>query len=144
MGMSSLNDGLFDVNSCVYYKHTFSIPIGLDINAITRFNNKVNALHLENMKVWSNTPTTKGVKPRPTKAISQHLACLCYKLNEWIGATDQDAANAKQHVPMLSSNRVLSGRSWMLTLYENVKFASVTAALSTIGTKQKNSTVEED
>ena len=34
------------------------------------------------MKKWVNTATKKrGVKPRPAKSISQHLACICVKMS---------------------------------------------------------------
>ena len=46
----------FDQGNCAYCKQRFVILVGLDINKITRFNSKVEMLHLEKMKTWNNIP----------------------------------------------------------------------------------------
>lgn len=80
--MKSLQDNSFDMNCCAACKHKYIIPIGIDVVEITKHNTMVDKNHLAKMKVWSNTPTKKrGVKPRPDKVLSQHLACLCCKMN---------------------------------------------------------------
>ena len=80
--MKSLKDNSFDMNCCAACKHKYIIPIGLDVVEITNHNRKVGKNHHEKMKVWTNTPNQKrGVRPRPDKVLSQHLACLCCKMN---------------------------------------------------------------
>ena len=49
----------FDQDNCDYCKHMCIIPVGLDINEITRFNGKVKKLHLEKIKTWNNIPSKK-------------------------------------------------------------------------------------
>ena len=76
--MSNITDSDLDVDNCAYCKHRFIIPIGMDINEITKYNCKVQKVHLEKMKTWNSTPSKKkGTKPRAAKTLSQHLACLC-------------------------------------------------------------------
>ena len=47
-------DKSFDQYNYAYCKLIFIVPVGLDINEITRFNSKVEKLHLENIKTWNN------------------------------------------------------------------------------------------
>ena len=82
VNMISLTDRSFDVDKCAYCKHRLFISVYLDTIQITRFNSKVQKSHEEKMKVWNGTQTKKrGIKPRPNKSISQHLAFLCCKMN---------------------------------------------------------------
>ena len=80
--LTAITDKSFDIDNCAYCKHRFVIPIGMDINDLTRFNNKVQKQHLDKMIVWNNIASKKrGPKPRPNKSVSQHLAYLCCKMN---------------------------------------------------------------
>ena len=80
--MISLNNDSLDVDKCAYCKYRLVVPIGMTIIEITTFNQKVAKEQLHKMKIWSNLPTKKrGVKPRPGKSLSQHLVCMCVKMN---------------------------------------------------------------
>ena len=79
--LTILKNDSFDVENCGYCRHCFVIPIGLDINKIHKYNMKVVKAHNGKMKEWSNTQSNKrGPRPRPVKALSQHLACMCCKM----------------------------------------------------------------
>ena len=52
--LTAITDKSFDIDNCAYCKHRFVIPIGMDINELTRFNNKVQKQHLDKMIVWNN------------------------------------------------------------------------------------------
>ena len=55
--LTILHNDSFDVDNCAYCKHRFVLPIGLDINEITTYNNKVARQHSEKMRERSNTAT---------------------------------------------------------------------------------------
>jgi len=82
LDMTSLKNDSFDVDNCAYCQHRFVVPIGMDVGELTKFNSKVAKEHHIKLKKWTNTPTKKrGIKPRPGKSMSQHLACVCVKMN---------------------------------------------------------------
>ena len=79
--LTTLNNDSFDTENCVVCRHRFVMPVGMDIHEITRYNTKVSKQHSSKMLDWNNTPIKKkGVKPRPGKGVSQHLACMCCKM----------------------------------------------------------------
>ena len=80
--MTELDNNSFDVDNCAYCKHRFVVPHGLDIHEITRYNSKVGKKHSHEMLMWTNLPTQKrGPKPKAGKSLSQHLACMCIRMN---------------------------------------------------------------
>ena len=52
-------DKSFNQDNCAYCNHRCIIPVGLDINEITLFNNKVEKFYLEKMKIYNNIPSKK-------------------------------------------------------------------------------------
>lgn len=54
---TSLNEKSFDVDNYTYCKYRFVTPVGLDINEITQFNDKLTRSHIEKMKYLSNIPS---------------------------------------------------------------------------------------
>ena len=80
--ITTLDNNSFDLDNCAYCKHRFVVPHGLDIHEITRYNSKISKKHNQEMSIWTNLATNKrGPKPKAGKSLSQHLACMCIRMN---------------------------------------------------------------
>ena len=130
---------LFDVENCGYCRHRFVMPIGLDINEIHKYNTKVVKAHNEKMKEWTNTPSKKrSAKPRPAKALSQHLVCMCCKMacmdnTNGSGCLKCETA-CRNAIEQDSEIRPFFTRTFNV----RAKFVSVNVALFTSDTNPKN------
>ena len=82
MDITGYDNNTFDLNNCAYCKHRFVVPIGMDIVERNKHNTKVESEYHVKMEKWNTTSTVKrGAKPRPGKLLTQHLACICVKMN---------------------------------------------------------------